>query len=157
MQTLSALVADVKKENKIPVDELLAMLADCVENEDETSEVYKAIYKKAYGNHLSKETADSWVRSIAVTDGSNRTTGEKWSIEQTTEVGNKVGVNFNTINRNEWYAVMNAWYSDFYRTAKKYELENDPEFYADLVIDYFCYDTDGKNKSVFCYYFNHVV
>ena len=72
-------------------------------------------------------------------------------------MGNKLNVNWNKINEYEWYAAMNSWYSDFYRTAKKYELESEAEFFADLVLDYFLFDTDAKNKSVFNYYFEHIV
>lgn len=151
---LSSLVSKIKADNKIPTDELLSMLSDAIEEED--SEVYMKLYKKAYGNHLSKETCEEWVHGIAVTDGSERSTGEKWSLETTTELGNRMKVDWQKMNKYEFYAVMNAWYSDYFRTAKKYELETVADFYADLVLDYFCYDVDSHDKTVFCYYFNHV-
>lgn len=157
MQNLNSLITDIKRDGKIPMEELLTMLSDAIEMKQETSETFKHIYKKAYGNHLSKETCEAWVHGLEVTDGSERANGEKWSMEKTTELGNKMGMDWQKMNKCEFYAVMNAWYSDYYRTAKKYELETVPDFYADLVMDYFCYDHDAHDKTVFCYYFNHVV
>lgn len=154
---LNELVTEIKKDNKIPVDELLDILSESVSEGVDSVDTYKMLYKKAYGNHLSKETCEHWVKGLEITDGSDRTSGEKWNVDKAMELGQRMGVDWQKMTKYEWYAVMNAWYSDFYRTAKKYELETVPEFYADLVMDYFCNDTDSHDKSVFCYYFNHVV
>lgn len=112
----------------------MQILEDGITNNLEHSEVYKMLYCKAYGEHLSRETCEQWVRSMEVKDGSGRNSGEKWSIEQTTEVGSKLGVNWSKMNKYEWYAGMNAFYSDFYRTSKKYELDGEPQFFGDLVL-----------------------
>lgn len=154
MQKIKELVAEIRKENKIQADELMAILAEAVEEEEETSEVFKVIYVKAYGEHLSKETCEEWVRCLDVTDGSERTIGEKWSMEKTSEIATRLGV-LQKMNRFEFYAAMNAFYSDFFRTAKKYDADK-PEFYADLVLDYFMNDADAHDKTVFAYYFNFV-
>lgn len=153
--SLSDLIAEIKKEQKLSNETLVTLLTEAVENEEEAMCTYKVIYKKAYGEHLTESICKSWVKSMAVTDGSERTTGEKWSIDQTTEVGNKLQNNWNVINKWEWYAVMNAWYSDYYKTAKEFEVENEAEFFGMLAMDFF-FDEDAKCKNPFNYYFTFV-
>ena len=153
--SLSDLIAEIKKEQKLSNETLVTLLTEAVENEEEAMCTYKVIYKKAYGEHLTESICKSWVKSMAVTDGSDRTTGEKWSIDQTTEVGNKLQNNWNVINKWEWYAVMNAWYSDYYKTAKEFEVENEAEFFGMLAMDFF-FDEDAKCKNPFNYYFTFV-
>lgn len=153
--SLSDLIAEIKKEQKLSNETLVTLLTEAIENEEEAMCTYKIIYKKAYGEHLTESICKSWVKSMAVTDGSDRTTGEKWSIDQTTEVGNKLQNNWNVINKWEWYAVMNAWYSDYYKTAKEFEVENEAEFFGMLAMDFF-FDEDAKCKNPFNYYFTFV-
>lgn len=153
--SLSELIAEIKKDQKLSNEMLVTILTDAVENEDEPTCTYKMIYKKAYGEHLTESICKAWVKSMKVTDGSERTTGEKWTYEQTCELGNKLQNNWTVINKWEWYAAVNAWYSDFYKTAKEFELENEPDFFGMLVMDYF-YDEDAKNKNPFIYYFTFV-
>lgn len=153
--SLSDLIAEIKKEQKLSNETLVTLLTEAVENEEEAMCTYKVIYKKAYGEHLTESICKSWVKSMAVTDGADRTTGEKWSIDQTTEVGNKLQNNWNVINKWEWYAVMNAWYSDYYKTAKEFEVENEAEFFGMLAMDFF-FDEDAKCKNPFNYYFTFV-
>lgn len=153
--SLSDLIAEIKKEQKLSNETLVTLLTEAVENEEEAMCTYKVIYKKAYGEHLTESICKSWVKSMAVTDGSERTTGEKWSIDQTTEVGNKLQNNWNVINKWEWYAVMNAWYSDYFKTAKEFEVENEAEFFGMLAMDFF-FDEDAKCKNPFNYYFTFV-
>lgn len=157
MKELHSLVAEIQKEQKIPTAELVMILTTAICEEEPCCDTYKHIYEKAYGYHLNKETAERWVKSLPVTDGSDREHGEKWTIDKTSEIGQRLGVDWGKMNKYEWYAGMNAWYSDFYRTAQKYELEKEAEFYADLLMDYFCYDSDAKRKTMFNYYFEHVV
>lgn len=153
--SLSDLIAEIKKEQKLSNETLVTLLTEAVENEEEAMCTYKVIYKKAYGEHLTESICKSWIKSMAVTDGADRTTGEKWSIDQTTEVGNKLQNNWNVINKWEWYAVMNAWYSDYYKTAKEFEVENEAEFFGMLAMDFF-FDEDAKCKNPFNYYFTFV-
>lgn len=153
--SLSDLIAEIKKEQKLSNETLVTLLTEAIENEEEAMCTYKIIYKKAYGEHLTESICKSWVKSMVITDGSERTTGEKWSIDQTTEVGNKLQNNWNVINKWEWYAVMNAWYSDYYKTAKEFEVENEAEFFGMLAMDFF-FDEDAKCKNPFNYYFTFV-
>ena len=153
--SLSDLIAEIKKEQKLSNETLVTLLTEAIENKEEAMCTYKIIYKKAYGEHLTESICKSWVKSMVITDGSERTTGEKWSIDQTTEVGNKLQNNWNVINKWEWYAVMNAWYSDYYKTAKEFEVENEAEFFGMLAMDFF-FDEDAKCKNPFNYYFTFV-
>lgn len=153
--SLSELITEIKREQKLSNDVLVTLLTEAVENEDELCCTYKMIYKKAYGEHLTESICKAWVKRMSVTDSSERTTGEKWTYEQTTEIGNKLQNNWNVINKWEWYAVMNAWYSDYYKTAKEFEVENEPEFFGMLVMDFF-FDEDAKCKNPFNYYFSFV-
>ena len=154
--SLSDLISEVRKEQKLSSDTLISLLTEAVESEDDEMRIYKKIYKKAYGEHLTESICKSWVKSMKVTDGSERTGGEKWTYEQTCELGNKLQNNWAVINKWEWYAVVNAWYSDFFKTAKEFELENEADFFGMLVLDYF-YDEDAKCKNPFNYYFTFVV
>lgn len=153
--SLSELITEIKKEQKLSNETLVTLLTEAIENEEEAMCTYKMIYKKAYGEHLTESICKAWVKSMAVTDNSDRTTGEKWCIDQTTEVGNKLQNNWNVINKWEWYAVMNAWYSDYYKTAKEFEVENEAEFFGMLAMDFF-FDEDAKCKNPFNYYFTFV-
>ena len=144
---LTELISEVKREGKISTDGLLMILADAVQKEDDPLEVYKDVYKKAYGTKLNESTCKTWV--------SNLPDGQKWTMEQTTEVGQRVGIDWSKMSKCEFWACMNAFHSDFMRTAKKYELQDEPEFFGDLVWDYFN-DEDAHGKCPMTYYFTFV-
>ena len=154
---LNDLILEIKKDQKISTDEIISMLTEAIENEEDSVCTYKVLYKKAYGEHLTPSTCKEWVARLDVTDGSSRTNGEKWTVEQASDLGQRMGINWNYMTKNEWYAALNVFYSDFFRTANKYQIQDEAEFYADLAVDYFVNDSDGKNKTVFCYYFEHAV
>lgn len=137
---IKKLVSSIVSEGKMSSDEIIALLSEGMDHEP--AEVFMELYRKAYGHHLSRETASEWVESI----------GETWTMEQTTEVGNSNGIDWNRINRHEFYAVMNAFHEKFGLTAKSFGLEDSAEFYAGLVRDYF---RDEEEATVFDYYFSH--
>lgn len=145
--SLAALISDIKKDQKISSETLISILTEAVENEDDSVCTYKMIYKKAYGNKLNETMARDWVNKLE--------SGQKWTMEQTSEVGHRVGVDWNKISKIEFWACMNAFYSDFTRTAKKYELLDEPEFFGDIVWDYFN-DDDAHDKCPLNYYFSFV-
>ena len=152
---LSELVADIKKEQKMSTDGLVMLLAEAIENEDDPACTYRTLYKKAYGEHLTESICKAWVKDLAVTDNSGRSSGEKWTYEQCVDVGSKLNVNWNMFTKWEWYALLNAWYSDYFKTGKEFQIETDPEFYGGLVLDFFC-DEDAHDKNPFTYYFTFV-
>lgn len=108
------------------------------------------IYVEKYGKHINHELADTLVEEMAVTDGSSRETGQKWTLQETKDVGSKLGVNFEEIKPCEWYLVMNMMYSDHYRTGKKHGFI-DPTFYGELALDWF-HDVDGNDDKTFKYF-----
>lgn len=87
--------------------------------------------ERGYGNSdavkpLDKTTAHEWTKSMHNEDGS---TGEHWSMDQTNSVLSKRGYNYDPV---EWYAILNAMFSDYYPVAKKHGLAGSVDFYADM-------------------------
>lgn len=153
---LYKLIEEVKKEGKMTNEEVMKYLADAIDEQKKPDCIYKDLYKKSFGDKLSDSICRDWVEHMDVTDGSDRKSGEKWNVNQTTEVGQRNGVDWNKISKYEWYALMNAWYSDYFYTAREYEIENEADFYASMVLDFFCRDTDAHSKTPFNYYFTFV-
>ena len=79
----------------------------------------KSLYKMVYGKHLSKDLAHRWVESMDNKDG---TRGGHWTIDQTNQFAGKH-------NQNDFYAVLNMMYSDYYNpkfdTTTYVELANE--------------------------------
>lgn len=150
MGKLKSLISSIRRDNKIPTDEIIVCMTDALVDcgEDCCREVYTKMYKKAYGNNLTRDLADEWVMSFKVPDDSGREHGQKWTMEQTTDVGNKAGVDWNDISKTDWYVVMNMEYSKHYNTAKAYGNENDPMWFAHIAKDEWCH----KDKPLFDYY-----
>lgn len=109
-------------------------------------------YIEQNGETITPELAEGLVKDMAITDGSDRTNGEKWSMTETTDVGNKIGVNWERIPKCEWYLVMNLMYSDYYTVAKKHGL-TDYTFFAELSQAWF-QDVDAKDNKTFKYFFD---
>lgn len=109
------------------------------------------VYKEHYGTHLNEELARCLVKEMKVTDGSDREHGERFSMADAIEVGNKMGIDFNKIRKCEWYVVLNMMYSDYYRTASQYG-HTDYKFFGNLAYDWF-HDEDGMEDKTFLYFF----
>jgi len=109
-------------------------------------------YIKANGEKITPELAEAIVKDFAVTDGSDRTNGEKWDITTTTEVAESVGVKFDKFTKCEWYIVLNNEYSDKYAIVKKYGMP-EPQAYIDFALSWFN-DEDGKPNKTFKYFFS---
>lgn len=125
---------------------------DCGEKEVE----YKELYETAYGSMITRELADMWVHAMDVTDGSDREHGQKWSMEQTTEYGNKVSMDWTKHSKCDFYIVMNMVYSDNFKTAKAVSMQDDPMFFARLSKDWLC-DSDAGENKLYNYYFNVII
>lgn len=147
---LVKLITTACEQNKISEMEVIKMLTD--ELDCDTGYLCETIYKKAYGENLSKELAEEIVKSMSVTDDSSRENGQKWNMDQTSSIGAEVGVDWNKIAKINFYVVMNMMYSDFRRTAEKVEYEDDPKFYAYLAKDWLC-DDDAPSDKLFRYIF----
>lgn len=148
MTTLHQLVSDIKKEQKIPTDDLLMILTTAVTDGVDECDTTKKLYKKAYGDTLSEDMCKRWMDEMY---------GDSpvWTVSQTTTVGEEMGVSWSKITKYEFWAFMNAFYDDFYDQAKRYNHESDPEYFASIVWAYFN-DEDAHDKTPASYYFNYV-
>lgn len=98
---------------------------------------------------LSREKAEAWVQSMRGNDPAVPH-GGKWTMEQLKPVAQKYGVPTEGERFFEFYAVMNALYSDYYSVAKKYN-QLTPDFFADMSMA-FVNDKDAAPGKVARYY-----
>lgn len=71
-------------------------------------------HERMYGPHFTEECAMKVVAKMENEDG---TTGQHWTINDTTTVANQYGISFNPrkYNKYDWYVAMNMVYSDYYK------------------------------------------
>lgn len=106
------------------------------------------------GHHmLTREDAIEWVDGMHGEDPSVPH-GGKWTMEQLKPVAVKYGVPTEGERFWEFWAVMNAMYSDYYAIAKKYNQLN-ADFFADMTMA-FINDKDAKPGKATRYY-EHIV
>lgn len=108
-------------------------------------------YISQNGEKITPELAKSLVEEMAITDGSDRTSGEKWTPAETNDVGTKMGINFEQIPKCEWYLILNMMYSDYYSVGRKHGLI-DYQFFGELAQAWFN-DVDGPENKTFRYFF----
>lgn len=82
--------------------------------------------------------AEAWTAGLVNDDGS---AGAHWDMAQTTAAAENIGIKFEHITCEEWYAAMNSMYSDYSRVADKYGIGT-ADFYADLA-KAFLFDKDA--------------
>lgn len=114
-----------------------------------TNQYLLNFYIAQNGENITPELAKILVTDFAITDGSDRIDGEKWTIEEAESLGIKSGVNFEFISKYEWYLILNMMYSDYYIVSKMYNLESD--FFINLAISWFN-DVDAKENKTFNYF-----
>ena len=111
---------------------------------------------KLHGHHdeqeeatFDRETAMQWAANMQNADG---TTGPHWTMEQTTDVAESMGIQGYEIPRWAWGVTMNMMYSDYYPVAVEFGL-NRPEFYA-AIAKAFLLDKDspGPEQKLMEYY-----
>lgn len=113
------------------------------------NKLFMDLYREKYGDTLNREIAESLVSEFAVTDGSDRKTGEHWTYEEAKALGDKIGVNWEKVSKCEYYTILNMMYSDYGKTIKKHGL---PEtFFGELANDWFM-DADGEEDKTFRYF-----
>ena len=95
---------------------------------------------------FTEDDAKEWTARMENTDD---TTGQHWSMEQTTAVMRSRGLHYDPA---VWYAAMNMIYSDYFKTAKKHGV-NTVEFFADMT-DAFIDDKDAgaPEEKISAYY-----
>lgn len=98
-------------------------------------------------HELDRKTAEEWVSEMF----SQHSMGEHWDHAQTDKVLHTKGWN---LNADEFYAVMNALWSDYNQTAKRYGVDT-VEFWACMAKDWLTDEDAGAHKAY--NYYNHVV
>lgn len=93
---------------------------------------------------LTVEQAQRWVNEMENCDGSR---GAHWSMDQTNQIMQQRGI---TCEKTEFWATMNAMYSDYCKVAKAHNADN-ANFYADLACA-FLKDKDAVENKAAAYY-----
>lgn len=151
------LALNILKNNKLSSEEIIRHLASAIDEDIDCTQEYRELYETAYGHRLSNDILMDWVKSMAITDGSDRPDGQMWSVDQCAEYGTKHGIDWNKHSKYEWYAIMNMMYSDFYNVAKSVEMSDNPDFFARMGKSWLCdEDYHGENK-LYDYYFSVIV
>lgn len=96
--------------------------------------------------HLSREEAEEWVEGMQGADGSK---GGRWKLQEIKQYAGNFGIQGEE-KINEFFAVMNAMYTDYCKVAKKHGVDK-VDFYADLA-KAFMDDRDAMPGKVKTYY-----
>ena len=133
-------VEEMKELNTILVDHF-------IELEVSDPKMYWAVVHKlhelANGVHFDLEYAQWAVSQMLNEDG---TTGEHWTVEQTTLVAKTYAIVFDTFNEFDWYYTLNMLYSDHMDSFK-----DDVEAYTIFAEDWLC-DKDAPKGKAYLYY-----
>lgn len=114
----------LKEESSIAGYNLLANLY-IVRNHLTQSEISSGYSSRSGTESFTRQTADEWMSCIKNSDGS---TGPHWTYDQSKQVMEQRKINCDPA---QFYAALNAVYSDFGAVAKKHGVSN-IEFFADL-------------------------
>lgn len=98
---------------------------------------------------MTKEMACEWTSEMENEDG---TRGPHWDIEQVKQVMGQYNINGNPW---EFYAILNAIYSDYCKVFKKHGVGNDINFYIDMAKSWIK-DSDAVKDKATAYYENVV-
>lgn len=90
---------------------------------------------------LEYEEAEEWVEMMARPDGGR---GPKWKYEDAERIMREKKIKCDPV---EFWAAMNAMYSDYYKVAKHYGVAND-EFFAKMAEAFICDDDAVMDKVV---------
>ena len=91
----------------------------------QSDEAEPEYYRKEKSIPFTKEIAMEWTGDMENSDGSK---GPHWSMEQVRQVMEQRGIDCDPL---QFFAVLNAVYSDYYAVAKKHGV-NKMDFYADI-------------------------
>jgi len=97
-------------------------------------------------DHLTKEEAEKWVKGMKSEDGRP---GGRWPYQEIKQYAGNFGIQGED-KVVEFYAVMNALYTDYCKVAKKYGVDK-VDFWADLA-KAFIHDKDAGEGKVKKYY-----
>lgn len=136
------LLEEIKKRKSerdlICLADLLEMVLDDMAEEkpDFYDHIESKLYENIYGKVVSEEMAKKWVRKM-------QPYGEKWEMEETTEVLKKNGLSLRDI---DFYVVLNMMYNDFAKSVG-----DDTTMYIKLARDWLK-DDDAKEDKLYNYY-----
>lgn len=99
---------------------------------------------------LDKETAEEWVKSMCNSDP-ERPEGECWTLKEVKELIDAQQMQLKEDQIIEFYAVLNAVWSDYYKVAKKYGHAEDEQFFIDLALAWLA-DEDAVDDKAAAYY-----
>lgn len=98
------------------------------------------------GDHLTREEAEAWVKGMHSEDGK---TGGRWPYQEIKQYAGNFGIQGED-KVVEFFAVMNALYTDYCKVAKKHGVDK-VDFWADLA-KAFIQDKDAEPGKVKRYY-----
>lgn len=75
-------------------------------------------YGRSEGSPMTREMAEEWTRNMHNEDG---TKGPHWTMEQVKQVMAQKGIKYDPV---EFYAILNAMYSDYCAVMKKHNVNN---------------------------------
>lgn len=101
-------------------------------------------YSASQGMPMTKEMAEEWTRSMKNEDG---TKGPHWTMEQVKQVMAQKGIKYEPA---EFFAVLNAMYSDYCAVLKKHGINN-IDIYIDLASAWLN-DSDAVPNKAAMYY-----
>lgn len=94
---------------------------------------------------LDRETAEKWMRQMQNADGTH---GAHWTMEQVNRIMQQKGLD---VNPTEFWAAMNATYSDLCKVASKHGIDN-IDFYIDVATAFWLKDKDAVRDKLAAYY-----
>lgn len=98
------------------------------------------------GEHLTRDEAEKWVKGMKSEDGK---TGGRWPLNEIKQYAGNFGIQGED-KIIEFYAVMNALYTDYCKVAKKHGVDK-VDFWADMA-KAFIHDKDAGEGKVKKYY-----
>ncbi len=119
--------------------------------EDAEDHVCKCARK--HSGEMTEADMKAWAAKMENCDGSR---GPHWTLEQTTNMAENMGMTWEKVSRVCWWVTMNMMYSDYCEVAAKYGVAIS-EFYADMARA-FLMDRDGPGpKEKLAGYYHGIV
>lgn len=108
------------------------------------------LHERINGPHFNEEFAHYAVEGMENEDG---TKGPHWTVEETTSVANKLGIDLKSEKHNkwDWYVAMNMIYSDFYKAVVAMTGSANTKYFAELAKAWLC-DKDISEGKMWHYY-----
>lgn len=108
------------------------------------------LHERMNGPHFNEEFAHYAVEGMENEDG---TKGPHWTVEETTSVANKLGIDLKSEKHNkwDWYVAMNMIYSDFYKAVVAMTGSANTKYFAELAKAWLC-DKDISEGKMWHYY-----